>query len=35
MKYKAIFFDFDYTLGNRDVYAYQLYLRAVNENRTA
>ena len=32
MKYKAIFFDFDYTLGNRDVYAYQLYLRAVNEN---
>lgn len=32
MKYKAVFFDFDYTLGNRDIYAYRLYRKMIEEN---
>ena len=32
MEYKAIFLDFDDTLGDRNQYAYQLWRRAVTEN---
>ena len=32
MSIKAVFFDFDYTLGNRDIYAYRLYRKLIEEH---
>lgn len=32
MAIKAVFFDFDYTLGNRDRYAYRLYRKIIEDN---
>lgn len=31
MKKKVIFFDFDYTLGNRDVYAYSVFRKLIEQ----